>query len=200
EHPLDASAVHPERYALVERIAKDLGTELSAMIGDRNAIARIDPKRYVGEGVGEPTLRDIVAELEKPGRDPRKEFEPPRFRDDVQELEDLKVGMVLEGVVTNVTNFGAFVDVGVHQDGLVHVSKLADRFVRDPREVVKLGDRLKVKVLEVDLERRRISLSARSDEAPPPRGPRKGPQERPAGAGKQSGSFGNRPFEKLRRG
>lgn len=202
EHPLDASAVHPERYALVERIAKDLGSPLSALIGDRAAVARIDPQRYVGDGVGEPTLRDIMAELEKPGRDPRREFEAPRFRDDVQELEDLKVGMVLEGVVTNVTNFGAFVDVGVHQDGLVHVSKLADRFVRDPREVVKVGDRLKVKVLEVDLARRRISLSARSDEAPsrPAGGASKHPRSRTDGTKRGGGSFGNRPFEKLRRG
>ncbi len=205
KHPLDASAVHPERYALVERIAKDLGTALSALVGDAEAAKRIDVRRYVDEGVGEPTLRDIVEELEKPGRDPRAEFEPPRFREDVQELEDLKVGMVLEGVVTNVTNFGAFVDVGVHQDGLVHVSKLADRFVRDPREVVKVGDRLKVKVLEVDLARRRISLSARSDEAPP-RPPRGGGGGGGGGGQKrgnpkpQGESFGNRPFEKLRRG
>ncbi len=206
-HPLDASAVHPERYALVERIAKDLGKPLAALVGVRDGIARIELGRYVGEGVGEPTLRDIVSELEKPGRDPRQQFEPPRFRDDVQELEDLEVGMVLEGVVTNVTHFGAFVDLGVHQDGLVHVSKLADRFVRDPREVVKVGDRLKVKVLEVDLERRRVSLSARSDEAPPPRpsggGSPRGPQGKPApksGPTKQGGNFGNRPFEKLRRG
>ena len=207
-HPLDASAVHPERYGLVERIAKDLGKPLAALVGDRDAIQHIELGRYVGEGVGEPTLRDIVSELEKPGRDPRQQFEPPRFRDDVQELEDLKVGMVLEGVVTNVTHFGAFVDLGVHQDGLVHVSKLADRFVKDPREVVKVGDRLKVKVLEVDLERRRVSLSARSDEAPPPRPPSgggspRGPQGKPppkGGPPKQGGNFGNRPFEKLRRG
>ena len=118
--------------------------------------------------VGEPTLRDIVAELEKPGRDPRSEFEPPRFRDDVNTLDDLKDGMVLQGVVTNVTNFGAFVDVGVHQDGLVHISQLADRFVKDPSEVVAVGDRIQVRVLAVDLERRRISLSARSGERPRP--------------------------------
>lgn len=211
-HPLDASAVHPERYELVERIAKDLGTALTALVGDPAQAKRIDIQRYLEEGVGEPTLRDIVSELEKPGRDPRASFEPPQFREDVQELSDLKVGMVLEGVVTNVTNFGAFVDVGVHQDGLVHISKLADRFVKDPREVVKVGDRLKVKVIEVDLERRRISLSARSDEAAPrpqggggPRrddrqgGPPKGGKGAPSKGApppKPSG-FGNRPFEKL---
>ncbi len=204
-NPLDASAVHPERYELVGRIAKDLGTALTALVGNPDAASTIDIRRYVDEGVGEPTLRDIVSELEKPGRDPRAEFEPPRFRDDVQELEDLKVGMVLEGVVTNVTHFGAFVDVGVHQDGLVHVSKLADRFVKDPREVVKVGDRLKVKVVEVDLARRRISLSARSDEAPPrpPRGggpPPKGRAPQQQQSRGQGQSFGNRPFEKLRRG
>ncbi len=114
-------------------------------------------------GVGEPTLRDIVAELDKPGRDPREEFEPPKFRDDVNSLEDLQEGMQLEGVVTNVTAFGAFVDVGVHQDGLVHVSQLADRFVKDPKDVVKVGDKLAVRVLDIDLARRRISLSARKE-------------------------------------
>jgi len=161
-HPLDASAVHPERYALVEKIARDMKVVLKDLVGHADRARQIDVRKWVGEGVGEPTLRDIVAELEKPGRDPRASFEPPKFRDDVRELEDLKVGMVLEGVVTNVTTFGAFVDLGVHQDGLVHVSKLADRFVRDPNEVVRPGDRITVKVLEVDLARRRISLSARS--------------------------------------
>jgi uncharacterized protein len=175
-HPLDASAVHPERYALVERMAKDLGVAVKALVGDGERAKQIDVSRYLSDGVGEPTLRDIVAELEKPGRDPRSSFEPPKFRDDVRELEDLKEGMSLEGVVTNVTAFGAFVDVGVHQDGLVHVSQLADRFVRDPREVVKVGDRLKVRVLEVDLARRRISLSARSDGGGPKRPPDRPPR------------------------
>ncbi len=162
-HPLDGSAVHPERYTLVERIAKDLGLPLSQLVGDASAAGRIDLQKYVGEGVGEPTLRDILGELKKPGRDPRADFEPPKFREDVEKLEDLQVGMLLEGVVTNVTAFGAFVDVGVHQDGLVHVSQLADRFVRDPSEVVKVGDKIKVRVLEVDLARRRIALSARAE-------------------------------------
>ena len=181
KHPLDASAVHPERYALVEQMAKDLGVELPALVGNAALASKIDLGRYVGDGVGEPTLRDIVKELEKPGRDPRKSFEPPKFREDVTEVEHLKPGMVLEGVVTNVTAFGAFVDVGVHQDGLVHVSQLADRFIRDPKEAVAVGDRLTVRVLEVDLVRRRIALSAKSGApAEAPRSPKEsaGPRER----------------------
>ncbi|MEQ8719796.1 MAG: Tex family protein [Sandaracinaceae bacterium] len=157
--PLDASAVHPERYPLVQRMAKDLGVSVDALVGDAARARSLDLSRYVEGDVGLPTLRDIVAELEKFGRDPREAFEPPRFRDDVREMGDLKAGMQLEGVVTNVTHFGAFVDVGVHQDGLVHVSQLADRYVSDPREVVKVGDRVQVRVLEVDLQRKRISLS-----------------------------------------
>jgi uncharacterized protein len=167
-HPLDVSAVHPERYALVERIASDLGVELAALVGRAEHADRIDISRYVSDEVGEPTLRDIVDELRKPGRDPRSTFEPPKFKEGVETLEDLAQGMVLEGVVTNVTAFGAFVDVGVHQDGLVHISQLADHFVKDPHDVVQVGDKLSVRVLDVDLERRRISLSARSD-APPRR-------------------------------
>jgi uncharacterized protein len=159
EHPLDESAVHPERYALVERMAADLGVPVASLIGNSALLGRIDAKRYEEAGVF--TLRDILTELDKPGRDPRKAFEPPKFRDDVRELGDLKSGMELEGVVTNITAFGAFVDVGVHQDGLVHISELADRFVKDPHEVVKVGDRIQVRVLEVDLNRKRIGLSAR---------------------------------------
>jgi uncharacterized protein len=158
---LDASAVHPERYALVERMARDLETPLAGLVGNLDVLQRIDLERYKRDDVGEFTLNDILAELQKPGRDPRKSFAPPKFRDDVQKLEDLAPGMELEGVVTNITAFGAFVDVGVHQDGLVHISELADRFVRDPHEVVKLGDKLQVRVLSVDLERRRIAVSAR---------------------------------------
>ncbi len=171
-HPLDASAVHPERYALVERMAADLGVSVAELVGNKDKVRAIQIAKYVSDEVGEPTLKDILAELEKPGRDPRASFEPPKFRDDVTTLEDLKEGMILEGVVTNVTAFGAFVDVGVHQDGLVHVSRIADRFVKDPAEVVKVGDKLKVKVLEVDLQRKRISLSARMDE-----GARQGPRD-----------------------
>ncbi|MCB9574295.1 MAG: RNA-binding transcriptional accessory protein [Kofleriaceae bacterium] len=166
EHPLDASAVHPERYGLVERMAGDLGVEVGALIGNQELVDKIDLSRYVTVDAGEPTLRDIVDELKKPGRDPRAEFEPPKFRDDVTALTDLKPGMALEGVVTNVTAFGAFVDIGVHQDGLIHVSQLADRFVKDPAEVVKVGDKIKVRVISVDLERRRIALTARREDAP----------------------------------
>ncbi|MCU0664420.1 MAG: RNA-binding transcriptional accessory protein [Myxococcota bacterium] len=165
-NPLDGSAVHPERYEVVERMAKDMGVELKELVGNAELVNRIDIKRYVTEEVGELTLRDIVSELKKPGRDPRDEFEPPAFREDVQSMEDLKPGMTLEGVVTNVTAFGAFVDVGVHQDGLVHVSQLSDRFIKEPSEAVKVGDKLKVRVLEVDLQRRRISLTAKSESAP----------------------------------
>lgn len=159
KNPLDASAVHPERYPLVERMAKDLGVSLSSLVGNAEAAKKIDIRSYVSGDVGEPTLRDIIAELSKPGRDPRDSFEAPSFRDDVNELEDLSPGMLLEGVVTNVTAFGAFVDVGVHQDGLVHISQLADRFVKTPSDVIKAGERVKVRVMSVDLERKRIALS-----------------------------------------
>jgi uncharacterized protein len=159
--PLDDSAVHPERYELVGRMARDLGADVAALAGSPALAGRVDWRRYVSAGVGEPTLRDILAELEKPGRDPRGDFSAPAFRDDLRSLEDVREGMVLQGVVTNVTAFGAFVDVGVHQDGLVHVSELANRFVLDPAEVVRVGDRLTVKVLGVDLARRRLSLSAK---------------------------------------
>jgi protein Tex len=159
DHPLDASAVHPERYALVERIARDLSVNMASLVGNAAAVGRIDPGRYLGEGVGLPTLQDIVAELGKPGRDPRERFEAPGFRDDVRTLEDLREGMTLQGTVTNVFAFGAFVDVGVHQDGLVHVSQLSDRFVEDAAAVVHVGQRVSVRVLGVDLPRRRIALS-----------------------------------------
>jgi uncharacterized protein len=154
--PLDGTAVHPERYALVARIARDQGTTPAGLIGGQH---RLDLKKYVGGDVGEATLRDIVTELHKPGLDPREQFEAPTFRDDVREIGDLEVGMTLEGVVTNVTNFGAFVDIGVHCDGLVHVSQLADHYVRDVHAEVKPGDRVSVRVVEVDLRRKRIALS-----------------------------------------
>jgi uncharacterized protein len=170
-HALDASAVHPERYALVERIAEDLGVPLDSLIGRAEAVAKIDATRYEGEGVGSFTLGDIVNELKKPGRDPRANFEPPKFRDDVRNMEDLKPGMELEGVVTNVTAFGAFVDIGVHQDGLVHVSQLADRFIKDPSEVAKAGERIKVRVVEVDLVRKRIALTAKKGAVVPAQKP-----------------------------
>ncbi|MEQ9323900.1 MAG: Tex family protein, partial [Polyangiaceae bacterium] len=162
EHPLDASAVHPERYALVERMARDHGMKLADVIGRPEAVRRIDRSRYVGDEVGSYTVDDILDELAKPGRDPRAAFEAPAFRDDVRTLDDLRDGMVLEGVVTNVTDFGAFVDVGVKQDGLVHISQLADRYVKHPSDVVSVGAKVKVRVLSVDRERRRIGLSAKS--------------------------------------
>src|SRR5690606_14074138 len=149
------------RYPLVEQMASDLGVPLPELIGNQDLVDKIDLSKYVQGDVGEPTLRDIAAELGKPGRDPRDEFAPPKFRDDVTTMEDLKPGMVLEGIVTNVTAFGAFVDIGVHNDGLVHVSQLAEKFVKDPSEVVKVGQKLTVRVLEVDKERKRIALSAR---------------------------------------
>ena len=161
-NPLDASAVHPERYALVDRMAADVGMSVAELVGNSQAARRIDVRRYITDDVGEPTLKDIVAELVKPGRDPRAVFEPPKFRDDVTKIEDVKEGMKLEGVVTNVTAFGAFVDIGVHQDGLVHVSELSDNFVTDPASVVKAGDRLKVTVIGVDRARGRIALSAKT--------------------------------------
>jgi uncharacterized protein len=184
EHPLDASAVHPERYALVERIAGDVGVKVDALVGNEAAISRIQPQKYVGDGVGLPTLEDILSELRKPGRDPREAFEAPQFRDDVQTLEDLKEGMILQGTVTNVVAFGAFVDVGVHQNGLVHVSELSNRFVKDPNEVVKPGDRVSVRVMSVDVPRQRIALSMKdpAQSGQRPSGPpRQGDARKPGG-------------------
>ncbi|NJD18397.1 MAG: RNA-binding transcriptional accessory protein [Gemmatimonadetes bacterium] len=157
-HPLDASAVHPERYDLVERMAGDQGCAVADLLRDGSLRARIQPEQYVSEGVGRPTIDDILDELVRPGRDPRGAFEAFSFAD-VHALEDLREGMVLPGIVTNVTAFGAFVDVGVHQDGLVHVSQLADRYVKDPNEVVRVRQRVRVRVLQVDTARRRIGLS-----------------------------------------
>ena len=164
-HPLDATAVHPERYALVEQMAKDLGVDVKQLIANDELIDRIELKRYASDDIGMPTLQDIIAELRKPGRDPRETFEPPRFRDDVKEPKDLLPGMQLEGVVTNLVAFGAFVDIGVHQDGLVHVSQLANKFVKDPAEVVRVGQKVKVTVLSVDLERNRVALSMKGIQA-----------------------------------
>jgi uncharacterized protein len=165
-NPLDASAVHPEAYPVVERIAEFSGRDLRDLIGDSRLLKSLDPSRFTDERFGLPTVTDIIAELDKPGRDPRPEFKTAEFKEGVEDLKDLEPGMILEGVVTNVTNFGAFVDVGVHQDGLVHVSRLADRFVKDPREVVRTGDLVKVKVMEVDVERKRIGLSMRMKDQP----------------------------------
>ncbi|MEP7001350.1 MAG: Tex family protein [bacterium] len=171
KHPLDASAVHPERYALVERMAKDVGVSIGELISDESKVEQLDLATYVSADVGLPTLRDILVELKKPGRDPRAAFEAVAFREDVTEPKDLREGMELDGVVTNIVAFGAFVDVGVHQDGLVHVSQLADRYVSDPNHVVTVGQRVKVRVMAIDLQRNRIALtmkSATSDTRPQP--------------------------------
>ena len=168
DEPLDASAVHPERYALVAKMAKDIGGARGALVGDAALAGKLEVKKYVDEanGVGLPTLQDIVLELKKPGRDPRAEFVDVGFDAAITEIGHLKPGQVLNGIVTNVAAFGAFVDVGVHQDGLVHMSELANRFVKDPSEVVKVGDRVKVKVLQVDEARKRIALSIKALQAP----------------------------------
>ncbi|ACV37144.1 Tex family protein [Accumulibacter sp.] len=167
DNPLDGSAVHPEAYPLVERILADLRKSIRDIIGDSRMLRTLEPERFIDDKFGLPTVRDILRELEKPGRDPRPEFRAATFREGVEQVKDLQPGMILEGVVTNVANFGAFVDIGVHQDGLVHISAIADRFVKDPRAVVKAGDVVKVKVLEVDLARQRIALSMRlADEVP----------------------------------
>jgi len=167
-NPLDNSSVHPESYDVVERMARDLGVEVAGLVGRGELAKKIELGKYVDERRGLPTLKDIVAELEKPGRDPRAEFEEVGFNPDVTELEHVEEGMVLAGVITNVTQFGAFVDIGVHQDGLVHVSELAHRFVKDPAEVAKVGERVKVRVLKVDRERKRIGLSIKQATAPDP--------------------------------
>ena len=161
DHPLDASAVHPESYRVVDAIAQDLGQSLVQMVGNAAMAHRIDPSRYIRDNVGLPTLTDIIEELARPGRDPRQEFEPFHFAQGINQIGDLTAGMKLPGVVTNVTGFGAFVDLGVHQDGLIHISRLSDRFVSNPSDIVKIQQRVWVTVLEVDLERKRIALSLR---------------------------------------
>jgi uncharacterized protein len=183
DNPLDASAVHPETYPLVKRIAQDTGRDIRSLIGDSAFLKRLDPKQFTDEGFGLVTVSDILQELEKPGRDPRPEFKTAEFQEGVEKLSDLEPGMVLEGVVTNVTNFGAFVDIGVHQDGLVHISALSEKFVKDPYEVVKAGDIVKVKVMEVDIPRQRVGLSMRMSDTPGAKtdGPRGGQARGSAG-------------------
>ncbi|WP_295936087.1 Tex family protein [uncultured Xanthomonas sp.] len=171
EEPLDASAVHPEAYPVVERIVGATGKPIKALIGDGGFLRGLRPDQFTDEKFGVPTVRDILKELEKPGRDPRPEFKAARFADGVEDIKDLKPGMVLEGVVSNVAAFGAFVDIGVHQDCLVHISALSDSYVKDPRDVVKAGDIVKVKVLEVDVARKRIALTRRLDDTPAPARP-----------------------------
>ena len=188
ENPLDRSSVHPEAYGVVEAIAERNGKRVEDILGDSAFLRSLNPQDYVTEQFGLPTIKDIISELEKPGRDPRPEFRFAHFEEGVETLNDLKPGMVLEGSVTNVTNFGAFVDIGVHQDGLVHISVLSHTFVKDPREVVKAGDIVKVKVMEVDIPRKRIGLSMRMDDQP-------GADNKPArGADRNSGrSAGRKP-------
>ena len=164
KEPLDASSVHPEAYDVAKKIVAACGRDIRSLMGDSATLKSLDPKRFVDENFGLPTVKDIIAELDKPGRDPRPSFKTATFADGVNEITDLKPGMLLEGTVSNVAAFGAFVDIGVHQDGLVHVSQLADRFVKDPHEVVKAGDVVKVRVVEVDVKRKRIGLSMRRDE------------------------------------
>lgn len=204
DDPLDSSAVHPEAYPVVRRILTDTGFELRELIGNTVALQGISPTKFVDETFGLPTVTDILAELDKPGRDPRPAFKTATFKEGVEELKDLRPGMTLEGVVTNVAAFGAFIDVGVHQDGLAHVSALSHKFVSDPREVVKPGDVVKVKVLDVDLPRKRISLTLRLDDELTPGGSTSGQrggqrqgggprQGAPRGDGGQRGQGGRRP-------
>jgi protein Tex len=187
--PLDATAVHPEAYAVARKIVDTCGRDVRALMGDSATLKQLDPTKFVDDRFGLPTVRDILGELEKPGRDPRPEFRTATFAEGVNEVADLKPGMVLEGTVTNVAAFGAFVDIGVHQDGLVHVSQLADRFVKDPRDVVKAGQIVKVRVLDVDIKRKRISLSMRKDAgeagAGAPRSDRDGRDARQGSAGQR---------------
>lgn len=198
ENPLDQSAVHPESYHVVEAMARDLGCSVAQLIKDQALQKKIDPKKYVSETVGLPTLQDIIAELARPGRDPRQQFEAFQFAEGVDKITDLKPGMKLPGIVTNVTAFGAFVDIGVHQDGLVHISQLSDQYVNDPAEFVKVQQKVTVTVVEIDIERKRIALSMKSapdlsgskpaSKSSPGSGPR--PAERPrsfAGSGNNSG-------------
>ena len=184
DQPLDASSVHPEAYTVVEKIAEAYNKPVASLIGDVEFLKKVKPETFIDDKFGLPTITDILAELEKPGRDPRPEFKVAKLREGVEKISHLKPGMQLEGTVTNVTNFGAFVDVGVGQDGLVHVSALADKFVENPHDVVSPGDIVKVKVLEVDLDRQRISLSMRSDAAAPSEAPKA--QRNPRGKAQRS--------------
>ncbi|BCH32493.1 RNA-binding protein [Mesorhizobium sp. L-8-10] len=212
--PLDASAVHPEAYGVAKKIVAACGRDVRSLMGDSAALKGLDPRLFVDDRFGLPTVRDIIAELDKPGRDPRPEFKTATFAEGVDDIKDLKPGMVLEGTVTNVAAFGAFVDIGVHQDGLVHVSQLADRFVRDAHEVVKAGDVVKVRVVEVDIKRKRIGLTMRKhddggagrpeqrgDRSQPRMSPGRPPQRSDGGRGReqQQGAFGAAFAEALKR-
>ncbi|MDX1755205.1 MAG: Tex family protein [Marinobacter sp.] len=195
DNPLDRSSVHPEAYGVAEAIAAKNGRELADIIGDAAFLRSLKAEDYVTEQFGLPTVKDIIAELEKPGRDPRPEFRFASFEEGVETLADLKDGMVLEGTVTNVTNFGAFVDIGVHQDGLVHISALSHEFVKDPRDVVKAGDIVKVKVMDVDIPRKRIALSMRMDDQPGAKSPadKRTSDRGGARAGQRPGKQGRQP-------
>jgi protein Tex len=188
KEPLDASSVHPEAYGVAKKIVAACGRDLRSLMGDSVTLKALDPRKFIDEKFGLPTVKDIIAELEKPGRDPRPSFKTATFAEGINEISDLKPGMMLEGTVTNVAAFGAFVDIGVHQDGLVHVSQLADRFIKDPHEIVKAGDVVKVRVVEVDAKRKRIGLSMRRDDGSP------------AGSsgGESRGSAGSRPQQDRR--
>ena len=186
DEPLDGSSVHPEAYPVVERIVKDSGRTVKQLIGDSSYLRSLKAESFTDGKFGVPTVRDILKELEKPGRDPRPEFKAARFAEGVEQIKDLKVGMILEGVVTNVAAFGAFVDIGVHQDGLVHISALSDTYVKDPREVVKAGDIVKVRVLEIDIPRKRIALTRRLEEVPVVKAPQDNPR-RDAGSTRGAG-------------
>lgn len=210
KEPLDASSVHPEAYGVAKKIVAACGRDLRTLMGDSAVLKSVDPRQFIDDKFGLPTVKDILSELEKPGRDPRPSFKTATFAEGINEISDLKPGMTLEGTVTNVAAFGAFVDIGVHQDGLVHVSQLADRFVKDPHEVVKAGDVVKVRVVEVDAKRKRIALSMRKDDgaaAPAPRGetrsnpaPRGGNERRSSSPKQESqGAFGAALAEAMKR-
>jgi uncharacterized protein len=162
-NPLDRSAVHPESYTIVESMAADMRCNVEILMQEESLRDKIRIEDYISEKAGRPTLEDILKELAKPGRDPRERYEVFHYDDSVQKIEDLKVGMKLPGIVTNVTNFGAFVDIGVHQDGLVHISEMSDKFIKDPREIVKVRQKVTVEIIDIDLDRKRISLSMRTD-------------------------------------
>ncbi len=196
DNPLDRSAVHPEAYPVVERILAASGRGLRDVLGNAEFLKTLQPTQFTDDRFGVPTVRDILAELEKPGRDPRPEFKTAVFKDGVETLADLQIGMLLDGVVTNVANFGAFVDIGVHQDGLVHISALADRFVKDPREIVKVGQVVKVRVVEVDLKRRRVALSMRSGDPVASSAPRSPSLQPSASEPKRRESQPNRPSQR----
>ena len=194
-NPLDASGVHPEAYAVVERIAASTQREIRSLIGDSSLLTKLQPAEFVTEQFGLPTVTDILKELDKPGRDPRPEFKTAQFKEGVETLKDLELGMVLEGTVTNVTNFGAFVDVGVHQDGLVHISALSETFVKDPHTVVKAGDIVRVKVMEVDIARKRIALSMRLGDQPGQDSGNQGRANRTGASAAKSRNQPNREFK-----